>query len=902
MAETLRSLFRNFVIKLFTLYAVLSIVILTAQRGSVVENITENDGLPSNYIFSVTQDHNGFIWMGSDRGLIKYSSGKFHVFDADSGLPGNYINSIVADGKRGLLMYLSEKGLFYFDTDKHKVTVTYDYFGPKVPAATITRSYYYPEYFLFSVYGGKNIYAIHRDYLRKVHSLTPVKDTADPNNVKYMLKVNGKNLVLTQTKNIRTENKVFHGKNTYETRLGVGILRYENGKLMDTITEEKGLGSNLISGFMKKKNGDIYFGTFGGGISILKANNSRLSFELQDLKVRTINQQGSKYYLLSNGYLYILDRKELLAKTFLKRDALTMLVDNEDLYVGSFSGLDHYKIRNNTLHHIGNFPHTSGISKIRKYRGNILFSTYGGGVFELSGDAVKNYRNPAFNNIENLFQNYDGSFSITSYESGFSLLDKNLNFIRNYSKKDGLQSNNISFTYGEADTLWVGSKRGLSALVRGKVVQNFTENHGFIGSAVRIIFRSQKNELWLVTDKMILKKSGNKLKPLGSLNILGDKDNFISKSIYWKNLDELAIATGNNFSIINLSDIKPEENTNLPVLEKVISDKNHLKTNGVIKLSADNYLTELFFKPVDKNFLQRTVFFYRLNGGEWEQFKDPEKLTFQHLDYGKYEIEVKTRNSDGYESAIPEKIILKVKPHFYFSWWFILLTLLFLAALSALVWYIYYRNQFTEKLQQIEFQEKLEVERKRISRDLHDNIGAYTTSLIYKVDDMKLHAETDEERDKLDGIRENAAFIMSLLRQTIWVLSSKESSLDSFYDNIVNYVKKVLGPDPRLKVMFKSEIEDDRTIESSNAISLFRIVQESFHNVIKHSKATEAEIIFISNNKIKILIRDNGRGIQESERKGHGLRNMAERAQEIGFNFDIQSDKNGTTVILSEKD
>lgn len=256
--------------------------------------------------------------------------------------------------------------MFYFDIDKQRVTVRYKNFGPKVPAATIKKSQYRPEYLLFSIYGGKTLYAIHRDNLLKVNRLIPVPDVYNPGNVKFVLRNNGKEVVLAESHTLQTENKITNGENTYESVYGLGILRYKNGKLRDTITESKGLGSNLLSGFLKKRNGDIYYGTFGGGISVLKANNVRLSYQLENLKVRAINQQDNKYYVLSNGYLYILDHNELLAKTFLKRDALTMLVDGEDFYLGSFSGLDHYKLRNNVLHHISHFPLGSGFQKSRK--------------------------------------------------------------------------------------------------------------------------------------------------------------------------------------------------------------------------------------------------------------------------------------------------------------------------------------------------------------------------------------------------------------------------------------------------------------------------------------------------------------------------------------------------------
>ena len=68
----------------------------------------------------------------------------------------------------------------------------------------------------------------------------------------------------------------------------LGIIRKENNKIVDTLTEEKGFASNLISDIIKKTNGDVYITTLGGGISILKKNNSKISFLNKNINVKDI--------------------------------------------------------------------------------------------------------------------------------------------------------------------------------------------------------------------------------------------------------------------------------------------------------------------------------------------------------------------------------------------------------------------------------------------------------------------------------------------------------------------------------------------------------------------------------------------------------------------------------------
>ena len=873
-------------------------IIIFGQRASVVENITESEGLPSNYIFTIRQDQDEFLWMGSDKGLIKYFNGKFRIYDSENGLPGNYVNLILPDGKKGLLLYMVEKGLYYFDTEKEKVTVSYKNFGPKIPGFQLFTSPFDANFMILSIGNGNKLFAIHRADLLKVNKLFPKtnKDRTD-----YYVLDNGKEIKILDS-NFDFNPKSFDDRGCkYEVNFGKGIIRYNNEKIQDTISENNGLGSNLVSNFLHTKNGDVLFSSYGGGISIIRAHNNRSLFPLNKLKVRSINYQDGKYYILSDGHLYILNRKEVLAKIFLKKDALTVFIDKENLYLGSFGGLDHYQIHQNKVRHIKFYAVGGGVSKIRKFDNKIYCSTYGGGVYSLYENSFEQKKFPIFNNVENFFQNQNQTFVITSSESGFSILDKNLKFLKNYSKKDGLLSNNISFTYGEKDTLWVGSKKGLSAIVKGKVVRSFSEDDGFKGSAVRIIFRSQKNDLWLVTDQMILKKTGNVLKPFGSLNILGDKENHIAKSSYWRNLNELAIATDKNFSLINLDAINPNENPPEPELQEIIADGSKIGKTHFLNLSAENYSTDFHFKAVDKNFLEKTGFYYKLDNEPWKPFTHYNILKFHHLDHGKHHIRVKVKNSDGYEKFYPKVFIINVLPHFYMRWWFLLGSFLLVSMSLGIIMYHYYREKYRQRIHEIQFREELENERKRISRDLHDNMGAYTTSLINKVDQMKVRVSDADQSRKLDDIRDNASYIMSLLRQTIWVLSSREISLDAFFDNFISYVQKIVGEDPQIKIKFIEEIEEERTLDSAVTISLFRILQEAFHNILKHSGATKAEFKIHSNDKIVISVKDNGNGFFEPVQNGNGLNNMKERAEEAGFYLKINSSEEGTHILIFEK-
>ena len=87
----------------------------------------------------------------------------------------------------------------------------------------------------------------------------------------------------------------------------------------------------------------------------------------------------------------------------------------------------------------------------------------------------------------------------------------------------------------------------------------------------------------------------------------------------------------------------------------------------------------------------------------------------------------------------------------------------------------------------------------------------------------------------------------------------------------------------------------------SEAINVFRIVQEALTNIVKNAKATNVKVALrVVKNRLKITIEDNGRGfVLKDKSKGLGLITMRERTSLLGGKIEIQSQlKKGTTIIV----
>ncbi|MFM2386178.1 MAG: hypothetical protein RL660_935, partial [Bacteroidota bacterium] len=90
-----------------------------AQQFGIFETITTRDGLVSNYVFCCAEDKDGYLWVGTDKGLTRYNGYKWDVWDVDNGLAGNYIPEIIADANGGIWFAVSEAGFYYFNPAKN---------------------------------------------------------------------------------------------------------------------------------------------------------------------------------------------------------------------------------------------------------------------------------------------------------------------------------------------------------------------------------------------------------------------------------------------------------------------------------------------------------------------------------------------------------------------------------------------------------------------------------------------------------------------------------------------------------------------------------------------------------------------------------------------------------------
>ncbi len=201
-----------------------------------------------------------------------------------------------------------------------------------------------------------------------------------------------------------------------------------------------------------------------------------------------------------------------------------------------------------------------------------------------------------------------------------------------------------------------------------------------------------------------------------------------------------------------------------------------------------------------------------------------------------------------------------------------------------------------------------EAERKRIASDLHDIFGQYLTAIHANASTIKTGLQNDPALIKIvDKVISNSEQLSRLTRLMLNELRPtilEKIGLDAALSNLVAEWQE---NNPAYQIEFSSN-GDDRRINISVALVIYRSVQEGLTNILKHSGATEVSLFVDyqsigddeSNNWIFMLLSDNGCGfVYPPETEGLGLIGIRERVNNLEGSFEIvTAQQEGTELSI----
>ena len=183
-----------------------------------------------------------------------------------------------------------------------------------------------------------------------------------------------------------------------------------------------------------------------------------------------------------------------------------------------------------------------------------------------------------------------------------------------------------------------------------------------------------------------------------------------------------------------------------------------------------------------------------------------------------------------------------------------------------------------------------EMERQRMSRELHDGLGQFLIAIKLKLENIINTQHTCKEsllevqemfNTTIDEVRKISDNLMPSIL--------KEFGLETALRNLC----KLMAQASNINIRFES-LPLKKKLEERISTYLYRISQEALNNIVKHSQATEAGIELLElGNYIQLIIEDNGKGFdydRHFKSKGNGIYNMRERVNVIGGSFEIKSE------------
>jgi two-component system, NarL family, sensor histidine kinase UhpB len=193
-----------------------------------------------------------------------------------------------------------------------------------------------------------------------------------------------------------------------------------------------------------------------------------------------------------------------------------------------------------------------------------------------------------------------------------------------------------------------------------------------------------------------------------------------------------------------------------------------------------------------------------------------------------------------------------------------------------------------------------EEERRRITRELHDETGQALMVLRFQLEMVLGETENNEQKSRIQESLSLLDRTIEGLRRTIARLSPRvleELGLVAGIRKLAQLLNRHTGMKSRLTLPGDSE-----TLDHDLQVALYRSVQEALHNVAKHSRASTFTVrLAVSSGKVVLEIEDDGIGFtpRTAADRGFGLKGMQERATAFGGSMKVRSSPGkGTRVRL----
>lgn len=933
-----------------------------AQNYSLTKTFTMADGLPSNNVYVVCEDNEGYLWIGTDNGVSRFDGKNFVNYSIADGLPSADAIIIVVDRNGTVWVNCYRQPPSYFDVEKnafvcidfnekirnistellfselqHDGTIIFQnnlgYFqlskrkivevktdvgsnakitlpnkNKRLKISVVNNSNYLDEGLILEVsYGNKRVVEIQTPYIGPAKWQLPENDLVYLHGINDMYCYYGfseRPFKYKRSDIVFPENIA----NFKATGTHLNVISRENtlfvcDKKTLKIIEQISIGMKTNSAFYDSEK-RIWVATISDGL--LFYSNSTI----QKLVPQKLNQNYTSITrTLNNGM--ILGGHEGKVTQFINGRVQLFDLSNGRNDQSVFKNIE----VGNNIFTITSDEYHLNFGKSKRLSDN-------GRSLAFKSAALINENTIAVGAIANLFsidtrtaemkkmipsEKFEGRIVkiIPKDASSFYFIDNKGVFL--FSIKDKVIQpilENSELTNGtasqlhldEAKNLWIGTTKGYVYLLEPGMKNKASMKNSYVSDNILKLFAKNKR-LWIGTKSglfVINYSNKTKWEKYKFSEFDGLSSMVVNDFSYYNDTLYMATSKGVSFMPIHTEfkkfEIKPSL-ISVSVNDVVIGNKLSYR----LKQDQNRVLIHLAGIDLTGHFER---FEYKLNENEnWSKLQG----NFLNISLNNGENKIYIRAVDVNGKISSQKLLLSfyLETPFYKTAGFKVLLGIF-----ASFFVILFFSRRKQRRLKINFDKQiaLEVQRNKLTADLHDDIGATLSSLnINSAVANKLIAQNPQEAQKVvRKIELQSQSLADKIGDIIWSMKPGKDEFMSLGARIKNFASDILGA---TEIDFDIEIDplvNQRVEDFAIRKNIVLITKEAINNAAKYSQAKYLKVkLSYEHEEIHLEIKDNGVGFDLNEIRGNGISNMKNRVEELHGKFHLVSNKNEGTILTA---
>ena len=560
----------------------------------IIKSWRTEDGLPQNSVSAILQSRNGYIWLGTQEGLVRFDGVRFSLFDKNNtkGLISHHILSLYEDRDGVIWIGTFDGGLHSF---KHGIVQSY-LSKEKLPA-TIVRCIFQDEQgVLWIGTEAKGLWTFSNGIFKHFDLPTDQKNITirainEDSNKHIWIGTEGAGLFRLNEESIEhfsvanglLDDNVYaiceDNKKAMWIGTGKGLFKYSDG-IFERTKKTQGLSEDLIRTVCKDSGGAIWIGTRRFGLykfydgEVYRWNISDNEFPISIIaedkeKNLWVGTNGGGLYQLRSGKVNVYSTKQGLSNDVV----WTVACDHAGgIWLGTSSGLTYYA--NGIFKALNNITSNMIWALCPSEKNGLWIGTSGDGLIQLFEGKITKFKNKLLNKTVWAIQEDKKGCVWIGTPNGLYALDNGK--IINYTVKDGLPSNLVYVLLLDKDeTLWLGTKEGLCKMTGGQF-EVYSKSNGLSNNVVVSLYKDEEGSLWIGTYGGGL----NRLKD-GKIKAFTKKDGLFDDTVFQiieDNNGSLWLSSNKGISSVPKEELDDFANSKI----KTISCKSFGTSDGLI--------------------------------------------------------------------------------------------------------------------------------------------------------------------------------------------------------------------------------------------------------------------------------------------------------------------------------